>query len=246
MKKLLYISSAVLISGALSAAPCGLNAVRTTLKSWEGDITSLNPSTIASSQYMENATLMGTVASESTSTLQGRTNYFKNFVGTNKAMGVEWNSMNIVDYSGSSVASGVYTFSLTNASNQTNKMAARYTFTLENTPTGCKIVSHHSSAMPVNAFNPTVSAGATTDVNGASGTVGTTNGTNGVATQQPAPATNGNVAPSANGVQNGQPVQNGQQNGFATQQPQTQPVVPANNAPAPVAPVNGRTAPAGR
>ncbi|MDR2007457.1 MAG: hypothetical protein LBQ34_00600 [Alphaproteobacteria bacterium] len=152
MKKLLYIGSSVLFAASLSAAPCTDDAVKATLNSWVNSVGSLNPVTAATTAYTDTATLMGTVARDSVASVAGREDYFKYFIGTNKKMGAEWNTMRIVNNPGSSIASGIYTFSITNAQGQVNNIEARYTFALEETANGCKITEHHSSAIPANAF----------------------------------------------------------------------------------------------
>ncbi|MDR2007458.1 MAG: hypothetical protein LBQ34_00605 [Alphaproteobacteria bacterium] len=153
MKKLLYISSSMLFAASLSAAPCAPEVVSQTLTAWGQSVASLNPTTAATATYSQNATLMGTVAGDSVSNIVGRENYFKHFIGTNKSMGVAWNTINVVNYEGSSVASGLYTFSITNAEGQTSSIQARYTFALETAAGSCKIIEHHSSAIPANAFD---------------------------------------------------------------------------------------------
>ncbi|MCL2567674.1 MAG: hypothetical protein FWE18_06265 [Alphaproteobacteria bacterium] len=191
MKKLLYIGSSILFATALSAAPCTDEAAKIALNTWGQSVASLNPTSAATTAYVENATLMGTVAKDSVSSVAGRENYFKHFIGTNKAVNVAWNTINVVNYEGSSVVSGLYTFTLTNDQNQTSSIAARYTFALENTQAGCKIIEHHSSAVPANAFDASVNTTAVNETNGAAAPA-----SNAAATPAPANAAN-STAPAA-------------------------------------------------
>jgi len=100
-------------------------------------------------QYAPDAVLWGTFAQEIITTREGLVEYFDRAFQTQPRPTVELQSVSVQVLDGFAVASGAYLLRFA-VNDHVQSMPARFTFALSNKVDHWTIVSHHSSAMPVN------------------------------------------------------------------------------------------------
>ena len=150
MQKHLGISGIVLVlSAGLSvqtAMACPRESVAAAVEKWATVLGENNPDTILA-LYAKDAVLWGTLSPTVRSDPAALKEYF---VGAFKALPkltVKFGDQLIRVYGDTAVDTGYYTFSYTK-DGETRSLAARYSFTFVKDGNDCKIVDHHSSAMP--------------------------------------------------------------------------------------------------
>ena len=146
----LVIRGAVLVlSAGLSvqtATACPKDAVARAVEKWIAVFADNDPDTITA-LYSKDAVLWGTLSPTVRSDPAALKAYF---VGAFQALPkatVKFGDQLIRVYGDTAVNTGSYTFSYTK-DGETKSIPARYSFTLVKDGTDCKIVDHHSSAMP--------------------------------------------------------------------------------------------------
>ena len=146
----LLIRGAVLVlSAGLSmqtATACPQEAVARAVEKWITVFADNNPDTITA-LYSKDAVLWGTLSPTVRSDPAALKAYF---VGAFQALPkatVKFGDQLIRVYGDTAVNTGYYTFSYTK-DGETKSIPARYSFTFVKDGTDCKIVDHHSSAMP--------------------------------------------------------------------------------------------------
>jgi uncharacterized protein (TIGR02246 family) len=150
MQTRLWISGVVLVLGAgLSVQPamaCSKEAVASAVDKWTTVFAENNPDTILS-LYSKDAVLWGTLSTTVRSDPAGLKAYFvAAFQALPKAT-VKFGDQLIRVHGETAVNSGYYTFSYTK-DGETKSIPARYSFTYVKEGNDCKIIDHHSSAMP--------------------------------------------------------------------------------------------------
>ena len=97
--------------------------------------------------YAPDAVLQPTMSNQLRTTPDQIKDYFEHFMALKPAGQINYREISQL---GSNVAldSGVYTFTLTEATGKTRQVQARYTFVYEQVDGQWKILNHHSSAMP--------------------------------------------------------------------------------------------------
>lgn len=97
--------------------------------------------------YAPGAVLQPTVSNQVRTTPAQIKDYFDHFMALKPVGQINYREIRQL---GSNVAmdSGVYTFTLTEATGKTRQVQARYTFVYEKVEGQWKILNHHSSAMP--------------------------------------------------------------------------------------------------
>jgi uncharacterized protein (TIGR02246 family) len=150
MRTSLGISGVVLVlSAGLSmqtAAACPKEAVAAAVERWTRVFADNNPDTILA-LYSKDAVLWGTLSPTVRSDSAGLKAYF---VGAFQALPkatVKFGDQLIRVYGDTAVNTGYYTFSYTK-DGETKSIPARYSLTFVKDGADCKIVDHHSSAMP--------------------------------------------------------------------------------------------------
>lgn len=129
-----------------SAAACSREAVSAAVEKWAAVFAENNPDTILA-LYSKDAVLWGTLSPTVRSDPAKLKEYF---VGAFKALPkatVKFGDQLIRVYGDTAVNTGYYTFSYTK-DGETKAIPARYSFTFVKDGNDCKIVDHHSSAMP--------------------------------------------------------------------------------------------------
>ena len=146
----LVIRGAVLVlSAGLSvqtATACPKDAVARAVEKWITVFADNDPDTITA-LYSKDAVLWGTFSPTVRSDPAALKAYF---VGAFQALPkatVKFGDQLIRVYGDTAVNTGSYTFSYTK-DGETKSIPARYSFTFVKDGTDCKIVDHHSSAMP--------------------------------------------------------------------------------------------------
>ncbi len=146
----LVIRGAVLVlSAGLSvqtATACPKDAVARAVEKWKTVFADNDPDTITA-LYSKDAVLWGTLLPTVRSDPAALKAYF---VGAFQALPkatVKFGDQLIRVYGDTAVNTGYYTFSYTK-DGETKSIPARYSFTFVKDGTDCKIVDHHSSAMP--------------------------------------------------------------------------------------------------
>ena len=146
----LLVRGAVLVLSAglsvLSATACPQEAVARAVEKWITVFADNNPDTITA-LYSKDAVLWGTLSPTVRSDPAALKAYF---VGAFQALPkatVKFGDQLIRVYGDTAVNTGYYTFSYTK-DGETKSIPARYSFTFVKDGTDCKIVDHHSSAMP--------------------------------------------------------------------------------------------------
>ncbi len=153
MHKRLEISGLVLVfSTGLSiqtATACPQEAVTRAVEKWTTVFAENNPDTITA-LYAKDAVLWGTLSPTVRSDPAALKAYF---VGAFQALTkstVKFGDQLIRVYGDTAVNTGYYTFSFTK-DGETKSIPARYSFAFVKDGSDCKIVDHHSSAMPAPA-----------------------------------------------------------------------------------------------
>ena len=97
--------------------------------------------------YAPDAVLQPTMSNQLRTTPDQIKDYFEHFMALKPAGQINYREISQL---GSNVAldSGVYTFTLTEATGKIRQVQARYTFVYEQVDGQWKILNHHSSAMP--------------------------------------------------------------------------------------------------
>ena len=150
MQARLRISGVVLVlSAGLSvqgATACPRDSVAAAVEKWATVFAENNPDTILA-LYSKDAVLWGTLSPTVRSDPAALKEYF---VGAFKALPkatVKFGDQLIRVYGDTAVDTGYYTFSYTK-DGETKSIPARYSFTFVKDGSDCKIVDHHSSAVP--------------------------------------------------------------------------------------------------
>jgi hypothetical protein len=150
MQKHLGISGILLVlSTGLSvqtATACPRDSVAAAMGKWVTVLAENNPDTILA-LYAKDAVLWGTLSPTVRSDPAALKEYF---VGAFKALPkltVKFGDQLIRVYGDTAVNTGYYTFSYTK-DGETRSLPARYSITFVKDGNDCKIVDHHSSAMP--------------------------------------------------------------------------------------------------
>jgi uncharacterized protein (TIGR02246 family) len=139
----------LVLSAGLSvqtATACPKDAVARAVEKWIAVFADNDPDTITA-LYSKDAVLWGTLSPTVRSDPAALKAYF---VGAFQALPkatVKFGDQLIRVYGDTAVNTGYYTFSYTK-DGETKSIPARYSFTLVKDGTDCKIVDHHSSAMP--------------------------------------------------------------------------------------------------
>jgi uncharacterized protein (TIGR02246 family) len=142
----------LVLSAGLSvetATACPQEAVARAVEKWTTVFADNNPDTITA-LYSKDAVLWGTLSPTVRSDPAALKAYF---VGAFQALPkatVKFGDQLIRVYGDTAVNTGYYTFSYTKEG-ETKSIPARYSFTYVKDGNDCKIVDHHSSAMPVPA-----------------------------------------------------------------------------------------------
>jgi uncharacterized protein (TIGR02246 family) len=146
----LVIRGAVLVLSAgllvQTATACPKDAVARAVEKWITVFADNDPDTITA-LYSKDAVLWGTLSPTVRSDPAALKAYF---VGAFQALPkatVKFGDQLIRVYGDTAVNTGSYTFSYTK-DGETKSIPARYSFTFVKDGTDCKIVDHHSSAMP--------------------------------------------------------------------------------------------------
>jgi uncharacterized protein (TIGR02246 family) len=139
----LVLSAGLLVQ---TATACPREAVASAVERWTSVFADNNPDTITA-LYSKDAVLWGTLSSTVRSDPAAMKAYF---VGAFQALPkatVKFGDQLIRVYGDTAVNTGYYTFSYTK-DGETKAIPARYSFTFVKDGNDCKIVDHHSSAMP--------------------------------------------------------------------------------------------------
>jgi len=146
----LTISAVVLVLNAgvsvQTAMACSKEAVATAVERWATVFADNNPDTIVA-LYSKDAVLWGTLSPTVRSDPAALKAYF---VGAFQALPkatVKFGDQLVRVYGDTAVDTGYYTFSYTK-DGETKSIPARYSITFVKEGNDCKIVDHHSSAMP--------------------------------------------------------------------------------------------------
>jgi uncharacterized protein (TIGR02246 family) len=153
MQKRVEISGLVfMFSAGLSmqaAMACPQEAVARAVEKWTSVFAENNPDSITA-LYAKDAVLWGTLSPTVRSDPAALKAYF---VGAFQALpkaSVKFGDQLIRVYGDTAVNTGYYTFSYTK-DGETKSIPARYSFTFVKDGNDCRIVDHHSSAMPAPA-----------------------------------------------------------------------------------------------
>jgi uncharacterized protein (TIGR02246 family) len=149
MQTRLGIGVVLVLSAGISvqtAIACPREAVARAVEKWATIFADNNPDTITA-LYAKDAVLWGTLSSTVRSDPAALKAYF---VGAFQALPkatVKFGDQLIRVYGDTAINTGYYTFSYTK-DGETKSIPARYSFTFVKDGDDCKIVDHHSSAMP--------------------------------------------------------------------------------------------------
>jgi hypothetical protein len=153
MQPRFQISGLVLVFGAgfsiQTATACPKEAVARAVEKWTSVFAENNPDTITA-LYAKDAVLWGTLSPTVRSDQSSLKAYF---VGAFQALPkatVKFGDQLVRTYGETAINTGYYTFSFTK-DGETKSIPARYSFTYAKDGEDCKIVDHHSSAMPAPA-----------------------------------------------------------------------------------------------
>lgn len=113
---------------------------------WNSALQTGNPQSVVS-LYAPNAVLQPTVSNQVRSTHAQIQDYFEHFLASKPVGQINYREIRHLGPD-AALDSGVYTFTLTDASGKAEKVQARYTFLYERIDGQWKILNHHSSAMP--------------------------------------------------------------------------------------------------
>jgi uncharacterized protein (TIGR02246 family) len=144
------VVSLVLVASAClsvqTATACQKDAVAAAVEKWTAVFAENNPDTIMA-LYSKDAVLWGTLSPTVRSDPDALKAYF---VGAFKALPkatVKFGDQLVRVYGDTAVNTGYYTFSYTK-DGETKSIPARYSLTFVKAGNDCKIVDHHSSAVP--------------------------------------------------------------------------------------------------
>jgi hypothetical protein len=150
MRTRLTISAIVLVLSASisvqTAMACSKEAVATAVERWATVFADNNPDTILAF-YSKDAVLWGTLSPTVRSDPAGLKAYFVSAFQALPKATVRFGDQLIRVYGDTAIDTGYYTFSYTK-DGETKSIPARYSFTFVKEGNDCKIVDHHSSAMP--------------------------------------------------------------------------------------------------
>ena len=144
------ISAVVLLLGAgvsvQTATACSKEAVAGAVDKWTTVLAENNPDTIVA-LYSKDAVLWGTLSPTVRSDPAALKAYFVAAFQTLPKLTVKFGEQLIRVYGDTAVNTGYYTFSFTK-DGEAKSLPARYSLTYVKEGNDCKIVDHHSSAMP--------------------------------------------------------------------------------------------------
>jgi hypothetical protein len=151
MMKTRFAMSAVvlLLSAGVSvqtATACSKEAVAGAVDRWTTVLAENNPDTIVA-LYSKDAVLWGTLSPTVRSDPAALKAYFVGAFQALPKLTVKFGEQLIRVYGDTAVNTGYYTFSFTK-DGETKSLPARYSLTYVKEGNDCKIVDHHSSAMP--------------------------------------------------------------------------------------------------
>jgi hypothetical protein len=150
MQTRLAISAIVLVLSAAAsvqtATACSKEAVAGAVDRWTTVLAENNPDTIVA-LYSKDAVLWGTLSSTVRSDPAGLKSYFVGAFQALPKLTVKFGEQFIRVYGDTAVDTGYYTLFYTK-DGETKSIPARYSFTYVKEGNDCKIVDHHSSAMP--------------------------------------------------------------------------------------------------
>src|SRR6476660_1186206 len=138
----------VLSAGASvqTATACSKEAVAGAVDRWTTVLAENNPDTIVA-LYSKDAVLWGTLSPTVRSDPDGLKAYFVGAFQALPKLTVKFGDQLIRVYGDTAIDTGYYTFSYTQ-DGEAKSLPARYSFTFVKEGNDCKIVDHHSSAMP--------------------------------------------------------------------------------------------------
>ena len=149
-KTRLAISAVVVVLSAgvsvQAATACSKEAVAGAVDRWTTVLVENNPDTIVA-LYSKDAVLWGTLSSTVRSDPAGLKSYFVGAFQALPKLTVKFGDQLIRVYGDTAINTGYYTFSYTK-DGEAKTLPARYSFTYVKEGNECKIVDHHSSAMP--------------------------------------------------------------------------------------------------
>ena len=150
MQTRLAISAVVLLLSAgvsvQSATACSKEAVAGAVDRWTTVLAENNPDTIVA-LYSKDAVLWGTLSPTVRSDPAALKAYFVAAFQALPKLTVKFGEQLIRVYGDTAVNTGYYTFSFTK-DGEAKSLPARYSLTYVKEGNDCKIVDHHSSAMP--------------------------------------------------------------------------------------------------
>ena len=150
MRTRLAISAVVVVLSAgvsvQSATACSKEAVAGAVDRWTTVLAENNPDTIVA-LYSKDAVLWGTLSPTVRSDPAALKAYFVAAFQALPKLTVKFGDQLIRVYGDTAVNTGYYTFSFTK-DGETKSLPARYSLTYVKEGNDCKIVDHHSSAMP--------------------------------------------------------------------------------------------------
>ena len=129
-----------------TATACSKEAVAATVEKWTSVFAENNPDTIVP-LYSKDAVLWGTLSPTVRSDPAALKAYFVSAFQALPKVTVKFGDQLIRVYRDNAIDTGYYTFSYTK-DGETKSIPARYSFTFVKDGNDCKIVDHHSSAMP--------------------------------------------------------------------------------------------------
>jgi hypothetical protein len=150
MQTRLAITAVVLVLSASvsvqTATACSKEAVAGAVDRWTTVLAENNPDTIVA-LYSKDAVLWGTLSSTVRSDPGGLKAYFVGAFQALPKLTVKFGEQFVRVYGDTAVNTGYYTLFYTK-DGETKSIPARYSFTYVKEGNDCKIVDHHSSAMP--------------------------------------------------------------------------------------------------
>jgi hypothetical protein len=150
MQTRLAISAVVLVLSAgvsmQTATACSKEAVAGAVDRWTTVLAENNPDTIVA-LYSKEAVLWGTLSSTVRSDPAGLKSYFVGAFQALPKLTVKFGEQFVRVYGDTALNTGYYTLFYTK-DGETKSIPARYSFTFVKEGNDCKIVDHHSSAMP--------------------------------------------------------------------------------------------------
>lgn len=152
MKKLVIAS--VLLSVTfnspllLATGTCNTNAaVDAADQKWAATLTLHDPKKMAD-LYQHDAILLGTYENIPLLSYEQRVEYFTALFKKIPNIRVEYNSKHYKFFKDDAISTGLYTF-IGDEEGKEIRIPARYTFAYDSADTGCRLIMHHSSALPI-------------------------------------------------------------------------------------------------